>query len=448
MWVQRCVFLSIFALLLCSGPAKVSAQSSSASDLSSPSWLVPSSELDNDLPSWLRFSGEERARAEGDVGISFKDSSDRYVLNRLRLDMKILPLKWLKFEVQSQDSRAFGREEAPKSPYVDPWDLRLAYAEVGDIEAYHSIFRVGRQELAFGDQRLIGNSNWTNAARSFDGYRTAVQYGRFRVDAFAASVVVLTDGQVGDHTPGNYIEGLYGDMADVVPDSTIQPYFLWRRSPGQKDGAGHVGTEDFGTTGVRWAGKLPRGFDYNTESAIQRGSLRTNSVAAWATHNLIGYQLPFAATIHPRYVAEFNYASGDNNAKDTVHGTFDTLYASGHDKIEFDDQVGWKNVEDFRTGVDLRAGKKLKCSLRYADIYLANAHDSLYASNGSAVVTRANGTAGRWVGQEFDATFVYPVAKSAQLGAGYGYLLPGTFLKDTTPGKSFSYPFFFYDTRF
>ena len=415
------------------------------------SWLAPSSELNDKLPYWLRFTGDERARGEGDIGIGFKNANDRYMLNRLRFDAQILPAKWLKFEFQSQDSRAFGREEGQKPPYADTWDLRLAYLQLGNLEGYHTFFRMGRQELAFGDERLIGNSNWTNAARSFDGYSAAMKLGKFRLDAFAASVVVISntnDGGVSPHTPGNNIEGLYGEMANVIPDSTLQPYFLWRRSPGQKMGNGGLATEDFGTTGVRWVGKLPEGFSFGTEAAIQRGSLGANSVAAWASHVQLGYAFPASWALHPKYMAEMNFASGDKNAKDSVHSTFDTLYASGHDKIDFADQVGWKNIKEVRTGPDFQLRKKLTTSIRYADLWLANAHDALYAGNGTAVVRSASATAGTWVGQEFDGTLIYSLTKTSQIGGGYGYLLPGTFLEKTTPGHSFSYPFLYYSTAF
>ena len=49
--------------------------------------------------------------------------------------------------------------------------------------------RVGRQELAFGDQRLVGHVNWLNTARSFDAVRGVFRHQKIRIDGFAASVV-------------------------------------------------------------------------------------------------------------------------------------------------------------------------------------------------------------------------------------------------------------------
>jgi hypothetical protein len=65
----------------------------------------------------------------------------------------------------------------------------------------------------------------------------------------------------------------------------------------------------------------------------------------------------------PRYVAEYNFASGDGNSRDGVHGTFDQLYASGHDKLDLADQVGWKNIQNIRTGVDIKVKPKWSVSI-------------------------------------------------------------------------------------
>ena len=52
----------------------------------------PTEELNKELPKWLKFSGEFRARLEGFNGGGFKpDSSDAYYLNRIRIGLLIQP---------------------------------------------------------------------------------------------------------------------------------------------------------------------------------------------------------------------------------------------------------------------------------------------------------------------------------------------------------------------
>src|SRR6185295_174388 len=158
-------------------------------------------------------------------------------------------------------------------PFENTYDLRLAYIEIGDTEKRPVTLRVGRQELSFGEERLLGNANWGNAARSFEAIRATLRKGKYRVDAFASSVVVLHDGEIGDHQPGSNLHGLYGTLDNVFPSSTIEPYLLWRLNPRQKPEIGVTANLDSKTVGVRWIGKLPAHFDYNVEMAWQAGSL-------------------------------------------------------------------------------------------------------------------------------------------------------------------------------
>ncbi len=92
------------------------------------SWISPTEKLDTHLPHWLRFQGEERVRAEGNVGTGFKTgANDGYMLNRIRFDMQVAPASWLKFDFQTQDAQAFWKNQKPyTSPYQDTWNLRLA----------------------------------------------------------------------------------------------------------------------------------------------------------------------------------------------------------------------------------------------------------------------------------------------------------------------------------
>src|SRR5690349_16091432 len=72
-----------------------------------------SSEINSELPTWLRFSGEDRARMDFIEGQGFKSVGDLYLLNRLRLNLDVRPSRWLKFSFQAEDARPFGQNAQP-----------------------------------------------------------------------------------------------------------------------------------------------------------------------------------------------------------------------------------------------------------------------------------------------------------------------------------------------
>ena len=80
-------------------------------------------------------------------------------------------------------------------------------------------------------------------------------------------------------------------------------------------------------------------------------------------------------------------------------------------------------------------------SASYHSFWLADHHDGLYGVNGALIVRVSDGSAGRFVGQEFDVQAVWNASKATQIAGGYAYLFPGTFLKNTTPGSAYGFPF-------
>ncbi len=408
----------------------------------------PTETINGQLPHWLRLSFEERLREESFTGLGFQPANDdTYLLQRFRLGLTITPTDWLKFRFQGQDARALWKTLRPYAPpFQDTWDLRIAYVELGNSEKSLGL-RVGRQEINIGDERLVGSTNWNNVARTFEAVRGSYRRGKYRVDAFASSVVVLKDGEVGAHTPGNNLHGIFGGLENVIPNSTLEPYALWRLSPRVKAELGPVGTLGSFTYGFRWVGKLPVHFDYATEVAMQRGSLGPDHVSAWAGHWVAGYTIPDFA-VKPRLMVEYNYATGDGNPKDGRRHTFDQLYPTAHDKYGLADQVGWKNIHHLRSGVELRPSKKLLMTGKFNAYWLADAHDALYNTSSTALARRADGSAGRFVGTELDAAGLYSLNAWAQIGSGVGHIFPGEFLKLTTPHHSLTYQYVFVETKF
>jgi hypothetical protein len=392
------------------------------------------------LPSWLRVRGEFRERMEGFNGAGFTEGRDDvYWLSRFRLDATVRPAAQLAFSMQLQDARVGHKQIGPTgAPFRAPLDLRAAHVDVGDGTRMFSA-RIGRQEIALGDQRLVGHLNWTNAARTFDAARVTLRRGAFTVDAFAASVVRIEQDRFDRSGAGNRFFGVYGRFARLVPKGSFEPYVFHRADRNLTTEQGASGSLGATTAGARWVGQMPARLDYGMEIAAQTGSLGSDTVAAWAGH----WQLreSFGGPLALRAVGEFNYASGDEHATDGTRGTFDQLYPTGHDKYGLADQIGWRNIRHVRAGVELTPVKALTVTANYHSWWLAEKGDALYNAGGAVIARVPAGAVRAHVGQEIDIQAARALTPQIQLSGGYAYLFPGAFLAEATPGHAYGSPY-------
>ena len=370
------------------------------------------------LPDWLRVGVEHRGRLEGPTNAGFNDTrDDAYWLNRFRFDIGIKPSRLLSFRVQAQDAQVFGRNSKPDAPpFEDTFDLRMAYADIGQTGKSPVLVRVGRQELAFGEQRLVGHANWVNTARTFDAARVTVARKTFKIDGFASSVVTMRDGDFNRSRQGESFYGAYSAFTAIVPTTTLEPYVLARNVRTATAESGMPGRLESVTVGARWLGRMPAGFDYTTEMALQRGSLASDDISAWAGHWLVGRTTGTRAAV--RLSGEYNYASGDSDPKDGRRNTFDQLYPTAHDKYGLADQVGWRNIHHLRTALDVKPTPKWTISGSYHSWWLASTADGLYAASGGVLVRPVAGFTDSHVGQEVDVQTTYPLSPRVQVSGG------------------------------
>lgn len=411
--------------------------------------FAPTTELNKRLPSWLSFYGRYRLRSEGTEGIKFTGQNDTHLLSRLRFGITIRPAEWLTFVGELQDSRIiFNSNLNPVPPYQNTWDLRQAYGSLTSPGGWLDV-KVGRQVLAYGEERLIGPSEWVNQGRTFDAIRLDLHGAGNEVSLFASSVVLPREGVLDHHLPGNNLYGIYGSIKKLVPKAAVDPYVLWRVAPANvrlSENAGR-GALDEVTAGFLWKGDLPAHFDYDIEMVRQMGSLGPDSIHSWAGHwglartftNLPGKPRPFV---------ELNYASGTKDPASHRWSTFDQIYPSSHDKLGFADQVGWRNIQQVEVGVKETIGTKWKLRQSYENFWLATARDGLYASNGSLVAQSPDGSAGTHVGQEIDLIAEYKWSQVLDTGFGYCHIFTGEFLNRTTHGKDYNYPYVFVEYKF
>lgn len=426
-----------------------SAPSPPAVDSYSPSWLFPIDKLDKSLPTWLHIGGEYRDRFEGPTGIGYGPTDDSYVLDRLRVTVAIQPEEWLKFFGEVQDTRIFFNRHIPNAiPYQDTWTLWQGYAQFGSSTSGWGDVLGGRQVLRFGDERVIGPSDWLNVGRTFDVARVDLHHPGYEVAIFGSSVVPGSNSFLHEAIQGNNFYGIYTSFQNVIPRANFEPYVLWRVAPGNYDlpetvGRGHLNEV---TPGLHVKGTLPADFEYDTEFDGQTGSLGPSPIRAWAGYAHVGKNFPNVAAA-PLVFIEGNYASGTKNPAGRDWNTFDQLYPSNHDKYGFADLVGRRNLVQFRVGVEENVGKKWKIKQAFEGYWLATSNDNYYASSGAIAVVAHPG-ASRHIGNELDLVAEYQLNGGINFGFGYARLFAGQFLTTTTQGHDYTYPFAYLEYNF
>jgi hypothetical protein len=406
-------------------------------------WAFPITEVDLHLPSWIQFGGQFRDRWEEAGNIGYRPVSDGYDLTQLRLGIYIRPVKWFEIVAVTQDSRVFFNQHLPSlPPYQNIWDIREAYARLGNETEGLADLLVGREILSFGDERVTGPSDWINMGRTFDTVRLNLHPNSVNVSIFASSVINAIDGHVDHHIEGNNLYGIYSSFRKLVPGAVLEPYLLWRVAPGNiplPETAGRGAMSEV-TGGARIAGTIPGDFDYDVEMNKQTGSLGHYTIDAWAGHWNVGKT--FAETPgKPRPFVEYNYATGNRNPKSSTWTTHDEIYPSAHDKMDFADQFGWRNIEDLRTGVMQNVAKRFTFTEVVNNVWLASKNDAVYSSSGAGSVPADPRATSKHLGTELDLIGTLKQNAHVTYGFGFAHLFTGAFLKQASPGRSYNYPF-------
>ncbi|MFN7921148.1 MAG: alginate export family protein [Bryobacteraceae bacterium] len=376
---------------------------------------------------------EIRQRAEDRTGQVFgrdRDLAADYIRTRFGLTAK--PTPWMKLQGLAQDTRSpFYGLPAPGN-VRDPLDLQEGYAEFLSSTGKGLGLTVGRQMINYGDARLIGSPQWGYTARTWDTGRLYYIWKKARLEFLHVSPVVTVGTGFNKPVLGDRIFGSYNTFKEVVGKTTFDVYMV-RHNQNRPGGFTGVGTMGINTFGTRWAIPLPSNFRFTAEGALQNGHVGLLAHRAGAWVGQVGYKTAvFKKPVD--FANEYKFASGTNPTSGKS-GTFDQLYPAAHDKFGHVDLLGWRNIHNIKSLTTLNVRKTWSWMLMYNSSWLANTRDALYNGQGRVIVRSANGTAGRYVGQEVDLFTNIQLAKFT-IATGIGQFIPGTFVKRATPGAS------------
>lgn len=308
-------------LLVLLGPLCIQAEPGKKAGTVAASTPPPRTVLSEQTPDWLTVGAAIRLRGEGRSGNGFREGAeDYYGLSRLHVNIDVKPTSWFKLSFQGQDSRSPGKENS-SGFFRDPFDVRQAYVEFGASERHKVRLKVGRQELKYGAQRLLGPLDWGNTSRQFDAAKVTLGDKDLHIDFFAPSVVRIDPEGFNRRRDGENLHGAYATLNRWAPNSTLETYLLWKTTLIVISESSLLGDADVYTAGFRFVKPLPHGFDAQAEVASQFGSFGGDEISAWGAYRILAYTVDKVAG-KPRFSVEYQYGSGDSNPTDGKHGWF------------------------------------------------------------------------------------------------------------------------------
>lgn len=370
---------------------------------------------------WASFGGHVRLRFESWDAYDFgavSDSDEDFLLARVfaHADVHFGEHARLFVEVKAVGSTEQHVFDDTRPLDVDWLDLQNGFVEVRDESLR---FRLGRQELAFGRQRLVSPLDWANARRTFDGATLEWFHGDWHATGFATRPVRVRPDDWNDYRPD--VEAFYGVHATRSATPEQARLDLYAYGLEQEDGG-----DRFFTLGGRIADAIgDSAFDYDLELAGQLGSdsFRTAMFASqlgwWLAENVFS----------PRFYVGFDWASGGDD------GVFNQLFPLGHAYFGAIDAVGRQNLLAASAGVTFRplpTVAAVSAELAFNQFWLDDPGSGLF--DAGARQTRAGVAGGRHrVGAELDLVGKWQVDVHTALFAGYGHFFPGPFLEESPP---------------
>lgn len=277
---------------------------------------------------WTLFvDGQYRPRAIVHSGRTFVEGQyQELVTQRARLGFRLEQSNGLGFRMSLQDVRIWGEETNTLNDFsANGFDVHEAYGTI-PITCGLSL-KLGRQEIALDNHRLVGNVDWTQRGRSFDGGRLSYVSDLADVDLFYAKIR-----EAGVYPDGNVTPGIRDDVdfagahatLKIVKELSVSPMYLMNLDHGIDPG----GNDHYRQTAGVNAGGAAAGFHYGLEGYYQFGSLyragSDETVSAFLAAGRVGYTAD--VPVKPGATLFAEYLSGDG----TPEGTFSTLYATNH----------------------------------------------------------------------------------------------------------------------
>jgi hypothetical protein len=396
------------------------------------------------------FGGQARLRYENYDGLTLKGYEpgvqDQMLLERVRLELATRlwgkPLLFLQLQDAHSFLTTYDDDDFPTSnPIENTLDIRQLYLEWLCIGETPFGFRLGRQQISYGDQRVFGPGNWGNTGRfAWDAAMLKIDTEWFWMDLWIGKFLQYKSSTWPDRSVDDF--STFVAYAGIKNLPLRLDLFYVKKNDRRVEITGETGTGylSSSTVGLQAEGTMGNTLNGGVTLVGQYGRYGGDEISAFGANVKLGLQIPMP--LEPQIGGQITYGSGDRDPADGIRGTFDGVYG-GRD-IYFYGYLNlffWANLWDREIDVSVRPQRNLTIYLEYHSFALVEERDAWYTTGLTPYRRDPTGQSGTSLGDELDARVSWTLCNHLELMAGVGWFFPGAFVSHTGPAEGATWSF-------
>src|SRR5258707_4528988 len=349
---------------------------------------------------------------------------------------------FLRVFVQLKSSEEEGREPGPRSTDRKRFDFNQAFIDFSyprtilPADQAYLTLRLGRQEIDFGDERLLAVREGPNTRQNFDGARLILNSSKGRAHVFALRFDPDETGYF-DNDPSWRHETVWGiystfplttkSTAATLNNISLDLFYIGFQHGGAQFNQG-VGDELRHSIGGRlWRAHHINGLDFNLFGVYQFGRFGGEQISAFSAAIDAGYKL-FNLPWAPRIAGSLQISSGDSSLHGPRIDTCNAMFPAGlHNGESPCGHRGPANAIILQSELDLHPTATLVINLKTLFVWREDTADGLYNTPGGLILSGSSSSR-RYVGASPQVLITQQLGRHLSVSWNYYHFFRGGFL--------------------
>jgi hypothetical protein len=324
----------------------------------------------------------------------------------------------------------------PLTPEIDENQLSLHQAFLDFRMGNKWSTRVGRQEVCYGNHRLITFREGPNTRLAFDALVFKRVQGKERLDLFVMTPVISNPGISDDESFKDLVVGMY-DTKEIIEDRLMIDFYSLSLNSKRKQYNYEGGNESRQTFGFRLFSNNLK-VNYELEANYQYGKFNQLRINAYG----------ITADVHVSAIEKCgltvglasNYFTGDKNPQDNKLNSYNPLFSKPQYGLTA--PIGASNIINVNPYIKTKLTEKLKI---YAGAYFMWRESDLDGTYtplgyqlrpGPGMTLKTNH---KEIGSQLTLEATYVWNNNLSFGLDAGYFVAGKYVRETGEGKDITY---------